>query len=295
MGLLVPISFDSIRSKRPSAADVLSLMSFFDRQGIPEWLLKPLKDCRAGDERRSVSDEFGDMKSDSSAGEAEDVFDDDVSMLRDYCLVTSNEDGDEFEMHGLVQLSTRQWLEAFGRQEEFKQQFITRLAGSFPTGDYSNWATCRQLFAHVEKAADYRPADKAEEGWATLLYNGGWYAWVQGSWQSKEESLEKIGKRGCGHFVEHVVACIGASRERPLERGRGMFVQVMETRTTKLGADHPSTLTSMANLAFTWRDQGRYADSLALMRSCAQVRQRVLGPRHPDTMSTLAALDAWSS
>jgi hypothetical protein len=30
-------------------------------------------------------------------------------------------------------------------------------------------------------------------------------------------------------------------------------VQVMETFTTMFGADHPYTLTSMNNLAFTWR------------------------------------------
>ncbi|KAG9241639.1 hypothetical protein BJ878DRAFT_389836, partial [Calycina marina] len=30
-----------------------------------------------------------------------------------------------------------------------------------------------------------------------------------------------------------------------------LFVQVMETSKTKLGVDHPDTLTSMANLAFT--------------------------------------------
>ncbi|KAF2474439.1 uncharacterized protein BDR25DRAFT_166411, partial [Lindgomyces ingoldianus] len=34
-------------------------------------------------------------------------------------------------------------------------------------------------------------------------------------------------------------------------------VQVMETRKKKLGADHPDTLTSMANLAPTYRNQGR--------------------------------------
>ncbi len=42
------ISFDYIRLKRPSAADLLALMSFFDRQGIPEWILKarkPTKDA----------------------------------------------------------------------------------------------------------------------------------------------------------------------------------------------------------------------------------------------------------
>ncbi|KAL1839510.1 hypothetical protein VTJ49DRAFT_1448 [Mycothermus thermophilus] len=35
------ISFDHIRDKQPSAADLLSLMSFFDPQSIPEFALKP--------------------------------------------------------------------------------------------------------------------------------------------------------------------------------------------------------------------------------------------------------------
>ena len=34
------ISFDHIRRTKPSAADLLSLMSFFDRQGIPESLVR---------------------------------------------------------------------------------------------------------------------------------------------------------------------------------------------------------------------------------------------------------------
>ncbi|EGZ77168.1 hypothetical protein NEUTE2DRAFT_48528, partial [Neurospora tetrasperma FGSC 2509] len=37
-----------------------------------------------------------------------------------------------------------------------------------------------------------------------------------------------------------------------------LFVQVMETRKAKLGADHPDTLSSMANLASTYRNQGRW-------------------------------------
>ncbi|KAK3898497.1 hypothetical protein C8A05DRAFT_18935, partial [Staphylotrichum tortipilum] len=70
-------------------------------------------------------------------------------------------------------------------------------------------------------------------------------------------------------------------------------VQVMETSKTKLGADHPHTLTSMNNLAFTWEVEGRHADALALMEHCAQARQRVLGADHPDTLSSLATVTKW--
>jgi hypothetical protein len=34
-------------------------------------------------------------------------------------------------------------------------------------------------------------------------------------------------------------------------------VQVIETSKTKLGVNHPDTLTSMANLALTYQNQGR--------------------------------------
>ncbi|KAJ5111451.1 hypothetical protein N7532_001986 [Penicillium argentinense] len=37
------------------------------------------------------------------------------------------------------------------------------------------------------------------------------------------------------------------------EEAEKLEVQVMETRKTKLGAEQPDTLTSMANFAFTWK------------------------------------------
>ncbi|KAK3351884.1 hypothetical protein B0H65DRAFT_419806, partial [Neurospora tetraspora] len=72
-------------------------------------------------------------------------------------------------------------------------------------------------------------------------------------------------------------------------------VQVMETRKAKLGADHPDTLTSMANLTFTWNSQGRHEDALALIQDCVKARQRILGPKHPKTPSSLATVSEWSS
>ncbi|KAH7146807.1 hypothetical protein B0J13DRAFT_552726 [Dactylonectria estremocensis] len=70
-------------------------------------------------------------------------------------------------------------------------------------------------------------------------------------------------------------------------------VRVMETMKTVLGEEHPSTLTSMANLAITWKDQGRFRDALALMRNCVALREQVLGIDHPDAASSSAALAKW--
>ena len=67
----------------------------------------------------------------------------------------------------------------------------------------------------------------------------------------------------------------------------------METSKTKLGADHPDTLTSMNNLAFTWKGMGRYKDALDLIKTCYKLRQRILGPNHPHTQSTFYAMTTW--
>ena len=58
-------------------------------------------------------------------------------------------------------------------------------------------------------------------------------------------------------------------------------VQVMETKTRVLGAEHPDTLTSMNNLAFTWKGQGRVAEDIKLMEKCVQLQALVLGADHP--------------
>jgi hypothetical protein len=64
----------------------------------------------------------------------------------------------------------------------------------------------------------------------------------------------------------------------------------METSKTKLGADHPSTLTSMNNLAFTWKGTGKETEAVRLIEECVQSRKLVLGLNHPDTLSSCRAL-----
>ncbi|KAH7016329.1 P-loop containing nucleoside triphosphate hydrolase protein [Microdochium trichocladiopsis] len=133
------ISFESIRSERPSAADLLSLMSFFDRPGIPESLVRPLgylsskdRDTHYSESERNEEDsdidersDFGSESNSSSASSASEdsvgqSFEDDLQMLRSYSLISMDETGEVFEMHSLVQLATRRWLSTEERVELFR-------------------------------------------------------------------------------------------------------------------------------------------------------------------------------
>jgi hypothetical protein len=72
-------------------------------------------------------------------------------------------------------------------------------------------------------------------------------------------------------------------------------VQVMEVGKRVRGVEHPDTLTSMNNLAFTWKEQGRDTEALNLMEECITVRTQILGTDHPDTLSSRTTLLGWQT
>jgi hypothetical protein len=52
-------------------------------------------------------------------------------------------------------------------------------------------------------------------------------------------------------------------------------------------------MTSMNNLAFTWKILGQAKEALKLMEQCVALRSRIIGTEHPDTLSSCAALLTW--
>ncbi|PCD20336.1 hypothetical protein AU210_016203 [Fusarium oxysporum f. sp. radicis-cucumerinum] len=289
------VSFDHIRSRRPSAADLLSLMSFFNRQGIPESLLRLPKDSYNAAQSVSPED-MSDSDSQGSDGGTENEFEDDVAILRDYCLIMQGEDANTFKMHGLVQLAMRRWLKAQGLQDKFLEQYITVMASSFPTGDYKNWTRCQPLFAHVEAAAEYRPnEDNLKKTWTGLLHNGGWYAWQQGRYAVAEQMVSQ-GRRTHEKLLgkDHEATMASVSLLGSIYRDQGrweqaekLFMQEMETCKRKLGEDHPDTLTSMGNLASTYWHQGRWEEAEKLGVWVTETCKTKLGEDHPDTLTSM--------
>ena len=79
------LSFEQIRKQKPRAAEILSLMSVLDRQGIPKSLLRK-------EDERSIE------------------FTTAMGTLQAFSLITAERAGESFEMHRLVQLSTQQIL-----------------------------------------------------------------------------------------------------------------------------------------------------------------------------------------
>ncbi|GAB1311975.1 hypothetical protein MFIFM68171_02185 [Madurella fahalii] len=313
------ISFDHIRDIRPSAADILSLMSFCDRQGIPVSLLrgqdgetkrkaeqdeKPRQSNADGDDGAVFGwdDSNGDDSDDDDGGsddEVNDGFKYDIITLQNFSFISTNRDGKSFEMHRLVQLATLEWLEAHGQQNHWRHRFLKRLCELLPTGEYENWAECRALFPHAKSAAAVAPKEEEPlQDWATVLYKAAWYAWRMGNGAEAEKlaiQAMRARKKVLGQEHDETLDSIEMVALTHMLRGQWkeaepLFVQVVDMRKRVLGSEHASTLTSMANLTSIYSNQGRWAEAESLEVQVMETSSRVLGSEHPDTLASMTNL-----
>ncbi|KAI1839869.1 hypothetical protein JX266_013919 [Neoarthrinium moseri] len=297
------ISFDHIRQTRPSAADLLALMSYFDRQGIPEYLLR-IRDSDSHVELTGSNDspsvlednDDGDWYSSESVSSDGDAFEEDVMLLRNFSFVSVTENSDVFEMHRLVQIATQKWLANEGQDKKWKYQFLSNLSAHLPNGQYENWTSWQALLPHAIAASRHKLKDEAASlDWATILYLTAWYYERTGSGHEAEEvsilamraRIKWLGREHHDTLNSMAMAGLAYKLRGRWEEAEKLFVEVIEMSKQKLGADHPSTLTSMGNLASTYRNQGRWEEAEKLFVEVMETRKQKLGADHPDTLTSM--------
>jgi tetratricopeptide (TPR) repeat protein len=279
------ISFDYVRTSRQSAADLLSLMSFFDRQGIPEALL-----------RVQVNDAVTDPEAPASF---DDEFEDDILMLRDYSLVIVAADEKTFEMHGLVQLATRKWLHSHDQATKWLELALQVLATAFPSGQPETWATCRILLPHSTKLLDYKvDKDEAKLHRAKIATNTAWYLMLVGEYAIAEHNSDiSVAMRqevlgGKHHDTIISVSYLGLVLERQgkYKRAEAMHRRALQWYEEALGREHPHTLISINNLGSVLWNQGKYKEAEAMHRRALQGEEKVLGREHSSVLKSVSQL-----
>jgi hypothetical protein len=69
----------------------------------------------------------------------------------------------------------------------------------------------------------------------------------------------------------------------------------METRKMELGYRHPASLMAMANLAHTWKSQGRDQEAIGLMKQAERLQREILGIDHPETTACSETVENWKA
>lgn len=306
------ISFNYIRRVRPSAADLLALMSFFDRQGIPEKLLWTRTERRKFYTSRKQRTGVGDLKRlfrrktslDECEMREDEVsetvkFENDLLLLRHFAFVSADITQKTLEMHRLVQLAMRLWLEAHGQKERWEAQFLRNLNAIFPSWRYENWATCEVLFPHAKFAAAHEPENSNSlKTWADILYLAAWYAVEVGNLieaESMSYAAMTANKKVWGLEHDNTLRSMVQVADAWTSRGRWeaaeeLCLQVTETCRTKTRADHTLTATSIALLARLHQGQGRWGVAEELQTQLLETHRKKLGAEHPYTLKAMSNL-----
>ena len=287
------ISFEHIRQERRSAADLLSFMSFFNPQGIPEFLLRDYL------ERKPNTAAAAATADDDDDDDIEGGFEDDLNLLRSYSILGTNPEGLVFEMHRLVQFATRVWLRSFGGEDRWRVKYLATLSKKFPTGEFGNWSQCRLLLPHVESVVNEEPVDNEEaKWWAQILYNAAWYTWNQGLYIQAEEMIRGsisarrriLGREHRGTLDGVSILALVLQYQGKYEEADQMNRRALEGYEKALGKEHPSTLTSVGNLALVLRYQGKYEEAEQMNRRALEGHEKALGKEHPDALTSAYCL-----
>jgi tetratricopeptide (TPR) repeat protein len=257
------ISFDHIRATRPSAANLLSLMSMYNYQGIPEYLLRTQVSVAKPGARPASGPDVVERDSDASSSVSddedakEDDFGDDILTLENFHFISTTSSNTTFEMHRLVQLAARVWLLSHDLYQEWARKSVGQLNEVLPNGEHKNWGRCSELYPHVQSTLRLQldGREVSLQG-ASIRYKAAWFDWELGLW-SKAETL--------------VVDCYN-------------------TRKTTLGLDDKETLSAVDLYALVLSDQGKYEAAEEANRRALEGREKVLGKEHPDTLTSVWCL-----
>jgi tetratricopeptide (TPR) repeat protein len=178
-----------------------------------------------------------------------------IGTLNAYSFITKRP-GLALDLHRLVHLSMLNWLRKEKLLSHSTEGVIKRLEEVFPDELYENRNVWRSYLPHARYVLESDLVDQTWQSRINLMWKCGQCFYKDGRWTEAEAA----------------------------------FTQVLEIEKRDLGAEHPSTLVSMNDLALTFWNQGRYREAEELILEVIDTRKRVLGQEHPDTLVSIGSL-----
>ncbi|KAF2679379.1 HET-domain-containing protein [Lentithecium fluviatile CBS 122367] len=345
-------SFRCIQAERPTAAALLSVMSFFDRQEIPEhlvyisgarsyqftfhrWLLSnqdiyALLMAIAGpilvlsylgirlsvvisllaalgtisilpvishanqayprnllETLKTIFQRFYNWRNVSRVD-----IDEDIILLRNYAFISQDLKSNCYQMHRLVQLSVRKWLENKCRFTRIKEESLLALLEAFPTPDQEDWIGSKSLLPHAEAVMGFAPFRNAYLlPYTTLSHTTAYYARIWKGHRALRENVDNATARTrqlfdpkdvlalqCGFSLSWLLMSDGKYNE-----ATNWAKRVLQGREMVFGSNSLDTLSAYSSLALMLQCQGNYEEAEQMSRKAGDGFKETLGVDHSIT------------
>ncbi|KAH6662247.1 P-loop containing nucleoside triphosphate hydrolase protein [Halenospora varia] len=261
------VSFDQIRKSDSVAADLLSFISRIEPKAIP-WSILP----SLGSEEQMVNA---------------------IGILRGYAFVVKRANDEMFDMHSLVHLATRIWIQRAGFGLQTMEAATRHLATVFPSDDYVNRSLWREYLPHAFKVlfGDDRVdiKERYELGYWTgrcLLVDGRIKEAIKClrecySWRKSHFPEEDPNRLGSQHELARAYEADGQTK-KAIE----LLEHVVTIREKTLAKEHPSRLNSQHELARVYEADGQTKKAIELLKHVVTIREKTLAKEHPSRLNS---------
>ena len=261
------VTFDYILNTHPSTAELLSLMSVLDGENIQKQVL-----IEDGDSIR---------------------FEKRLTPLLNFSLVTESDKGDSWQMHRLVQVATRRWLEVRGELKEWKCEAIERMAKIFPSGDHETIKLCKALLPHVLMTMEYTPRETGAILLTSMLHRMTTYLYRTGDFSlaettsrvSLDRKTKMLGETHSETLESQAALVLILRAQGKLSEAWKMNVQLLQLTQEHIGPFKSLTVQVMDSLAMIRLSQNKLEDAEKLEKDVIYTSENTWGPYHAETLN----------
>ena len=172
-----------------------------------------------------------------------------IEALRTYSLLDRDPQTQTLSVHRLVQAVLR---DSLGSEEAkaWKRRVVLAVNEACPdVTDVKQWDACERWLPHAEVCA----------------------TWIEQEQMTLFEAARLLNQ--AGYYLD--------DRAR-YNDAESLYVRALAIKEQHLGPQHPSTATSLNNLAGLYRRQGKYGDAEPLYVRALAIDEKALGAMHPD-------------
>jgi tetratricopeptide (TPR) repeat protein len=269
------VSFSQLRERDVVAADLLAFMSCVEWKAIPQSLLPKVQ--------------------------SQERIEEAIGTLCGYSFVSRREgdktdkayEGEEwYDLHRLVHLASRVWVENHGSAADVAQQAMAHVAEVFPSDDFANQAVWRAYMPHalqlLNKKTSVNVQSRAKLSfWVGRCLNFDGRVpeavrWLEECWRCREVLNEDDPDR---LVAQHDLG-VSYQANGQIEDAVRLLEHVVKVQDDTLAETHPDRLASQHALSVFYRANGQIEDAVRLLEHVVKVRNDTLAETHPDRLAS---------
>ncbi|OQD87919.1 hypothetical protein PENSOL_c075G11890 [Penicillium solitum] len=265
------ISFNQIKSSDPSAAGLLEFMSFLEPKSIPQSILPTL--------------------------DSEEEMNFAIATLCSYGFLTRRDNEGMFDIHSLVQLSTRAWISNAEKTQRIVTTVTQYMDKCFPSDEYTNRERWRKYLPHALEVLKREESKDLSERYS-LLSKVGDCVLADGRAKEAVTFFEDVCAWNEKHYDEEYPSRLASQHtlagayyyNGQIKKAVELLEHVVAVEGRTLDEEHPDLLASQHTLAVAYDSNGQIKKALELLEHVVAVEGRTLDKEHPNRLASQSGL-----